>query len=81
MPKMADSTKPGKNQGKRVTNDENYLALSSLLAGANASSTSNYDPATLLCKLIQWNWIKIPSMFYVGISYHILILFGLYSIV
>ena len=63
MPKMADSTKPGKNQGKRVTNDENYLALSSLLAGANASSTSNYDPATLLCKLIQWNWIKIHSMF------------------
>ena len=52
MPKMADSTKPGKNQGKRATNDDN-LSLLSLLAGANASTTSNYDPATLLCKLIQ----------------------------
>ena len=51
MPKMADSTKPGKTQGKRATNDDS-LGLSSLLAGANASSTSNYDPATLLCKLI-----------------------------
>ena len=64
MPKMADSTKPGKNQGKRVTNDENYLALSSLLAGANASTTSNYDPASLLCKLLQWNGMKYIRMYY-----------------
>ena len=63
MPKMADSTKPGKNQGKRATNDDN-LSLLSLLAGANASTTSNYDPATLLCKLIQWNSIKYNSMYY-----------------
>ena len=62
MPKMADSTKPGKNQGKRATNDDN-LSLLSLLAGANASTTSNYDPATLLCKLIQSHHIKNISMY------------------
>ena len=77
MPKMADSTKPGKNQGKRATNDEN-LSLLSLLAGANASTTSNYDPASLLCKLLQWNSMKYIRMYYkkiFGISYSHVILF------
>ena len=46
---MADSTKASKGQGKRATNDENGT-LSGLLAGASSTSSSAYDPATLLCK-------------------------------
>ena len=49
LKKMADSTKASKGQGKRGTSDENG-SLSGLLAGANSSSSSTYDPATLLCK-------------------------------
>ena len=51
---MADSTKHGKSQGKRATSDENG-SLAGLLSGANASSTPGYDPATLLCKLFEFN--------------------------
>ena len=50
---MADSTKHGKSQGKRATNDENG-PLAGLLSGANDSSASGYDPATLLCKLSEF---------------------------
>ena len=47
--KMADSTKHGKSQAKNSANDANG-SLAGLLSGANASSASGYDPATLLCK-------------------------------
>ena len=50
--KMADSTKHGKNQGKNSANDVNG-SLAGLLSGANASSASGYDPATLLCKCLS----------------------------
>ena len=43
---MADSTKPGKGQNKRTATDENGS-----LAGTSSSTSSPYDPATLLCNL------------------------------
>ena len=53
---MADSTKASKGQGKRATSDENG-SLSGLLAAASSSSSSNYDPATLLCKYMNLQYL------------------------
>ena len=46
---MADSTKPGKAHSKRATRDENGSIVGSLVGSSTTSSA--YDPATLLCEL------------------------------
>lgn len=63
---MADSTKAGKGQNKRTATDENGS-----LAGASTSTSSPYDPATLLCKLhIYYTSRLYPFLYYIFVLYY-----------